>query len=361
MTILHKRFNASICLIGFTLFSLLVSGQEEVPDLTADIPAITDFLTIENIEANFNHARRQEEIQLNLPANIMPDLVLPAPDIWNNFTDEQKVLFIINDERMARNGIDYNAFGKNGLLIPVDVCIFQGMLMRIQEIAGSHATYLEENDIFGHIDENGNDAFERVEGDPVITGNIEQLKFIESLALFASTNEGDLAEAAVLLLFALVYEDEQSFFKHRQMLLLSKFDFDGEANNPHGLFTDNHDLDRSEGYLGIGIARGPFMEFPFGMVMVIDMIDLTPEADLEVALDSDLINRKNCFEDVNINGPVSTNTDGVIAASGKIGSDATIETGTDFSFNAGMEVGLEEGFEVVTGGVFTISIENCMD
>ena len=101
-----------------TLLLLFTYGVKAAspPNLPTDIPwtdtggvydpnngfASATFNGVADIEAAFNHGRRQEEIQLGLPANSLGTLTLPSQSVWDAYNHNEKALYILNDERVVR-------------------------------------------------------------------------------------------------------------------------------------------------------------------------------------------------------------------------------------------------------------------
>lgn len=326
-----------------------------VPPLNADIAPSHGFATMSDIEASFNNARRQEEIQLGLTVGSMKDLSLPEAEFWNALSEEQQMLFLINDERSARDGIDYQA-GRNfndapERLVPVCLPLFEGLFLALDELAQSHADYLRSNNLFTHTDGDGNEPLDRFNLDEALAGFFTALIVIESIAAFASTDLSFLTQAHIDAIFTFIYGDLTSFFKHREMLLVAKL----EAT---GFLVDDYGEMGKEGVLGIGIAEGPYNGLPFGKVFVLDLIDLVEGAPGRLLIDSDLTNRVTCPPQSYITGHVQPPLDGSFHTSGLLESDAYIMNNSEVTFN-GVNLDFMPGFEIENGSEFTISTAGC--
>ncbi len=325
---------------------------QTVPDLTSNIPPSHGFATIADIEATFNNARRQEELQLGLPANTMSDLSLPDESTWDGYTEAQQMLYLLNDERVSRNGIEYDTGEQRTQIIPIFLCPFEGMSSTLDGIAQGHADYLRENDMFTHIDENGDDAFERVQNHPDIIGKINLLFFVESIASIASTEPTGILVAALEVIYEFIFQDLVSEFKHRQMFLL------GKQMMP-GYFVDDHEDIGKEGYLGIGISTGSYFGLPFAKVFVIDYIDPLADENFNTSFDTDLYNLVDCPDMLLISGPVTPQTDGIFQTSGYFESDSHLMPGADMSVNAVDFIEFKQNFSIDQGATFEADNNTC--
>ena len=88
-----------LCL--FTAFA----GAQSPTNPTADIPWSGTYNTNSDIETAFNQARRTEEQQLGLSNGILGNITIPTD--WNDYNDGQKALYLLNQERSARGGVDF--------------------------------------------------------------------------------------------------------------------------------------------------------------------------------------------------------------------------------------------------------------
>jgi|GEM_PF-4332408 len=353
--VLAARNGILVLILLATCSGWTTLSAQTVPDLTSDIPPSNGFATMADVEATFNNARRQEEIQLGLPSGTMADLVLPDPAFWNNLTDEQQMLFLINDERSSRNGIDYQADAlRQGLgkrLIPVCLLPFEGIFFALDLIAQGQANYLLENNLFTHTDGNGNEPIDRFNLDQAIAGFFTALIVIESIAALASTDLSSLDEAHIDAIYSFIYVDLLLFFKHREMLLVAKQDMAGYLNDDYGEMG-------KEGVLGIGIAEGPYNGLPFGKVFVLDLIDLIAGAPGEFLTDSDVINRTNCPDQSYISGQIQPPLDGSFQTSGTLQTDTYIMDNSDVQTSCQF-CEFMPGFEVQNGSAFSAQTGGC--
>ena len=109
------KIRALALLIFLMSISHVFLKAQSPANLIFDVNASHGFSTTQAIENTFNNGRRQEEIQLGLPTNSISNLNLPSDAIWDDMSDEAKMLFLLNDERTSRAGINYGAGPVKGL------------------------------------------------------------------------------------------------------------------------------------------------------------------------------------------------------------------------------------------------------
>jgi len=118
----------TFCLLIFLLFSFFQHSWGQTPgNLNSDVTVTPNWSSVTNIENSFNMARREEETQLGLGVNSIQNLDIPDAN-WNTWTDDQKALYILNDERTSRAGINYGAGPVKGLP-------FNGIELAIDNVA----------------------------------------------------------------------------------------------------------------------------------------------------------------------------------------------------------------------------------
>ncbi|MBK8504631.1 MAG: hypothetical protein IPL46_21935 [Saprospiraceae bacterium] len=145
-----KRILLLLC--SFLYFSsLLAQGPNDPQDLNMDVNVPHNWTTVANIENTFNTARRQEETQLGLGANAIMNLDLPTQPVWDGYSIDQKALFVMNDERTSRAGINYGMGVVKGLP-------FNGIEANIDQVSQNWAQYNINNNIFEHCHPTMNNA-----------------------------------------------------------------------------------------------------------------------------------------------------------------------------------------------------------
>ena len=222
-------------LILSTLFLLTISilFAQSPTDLNSDISASAGFNTVTAIENSFNNARRQEEIQKGLTTNSIKNLDLPDQTTWDGYSDEQKMLFLLNDERTARAGINYGSGAVKGLP-------FQGVEAQIDGVANTYATLNYTSNRFDH-NLNGS-PWDRIDN-ALGTSCRTPISFAENLAIQGQSSASTFPEAVTSAVYNWNYVDASSSWGHRQMSL-----FQG--------FTDDNGIVGQEGFIGVGVHRG---------------------------------------------------------------------------------------------------------
>lgn len=161
----NTLFNA-VVFVFFTQLLTQTSWAASPPNIFTDI-VWTDsggtgfdanYGGVDDIAGACNYARRQEEFQLGFTANTLPDLLMPTQAVWDGLVDEAKALYLINDERAARVGIEAGVLG-----LPL-----AGIEQNIVGLAAYYAQYLHDNDATGHDADNSGGPFARIDNDPEI-------------------------------------------------------------------------------------------------------------------------------------------------------------------------------------------------
>ncbi|MEM7129406.1 MAG: hypothetical protein AAF702_23945 [Chloroflexota bacterium] len=281
--VFRLRQSLSVFALVFSLTIMVASAAyaDSPPNITTDIPwtdtggvfdigaQIFDatFNGPTDIEAAFNNGRRQEESQLGLPANFLGDLNLPTN--YNSLSDDEKALYIINDERTARVGEgDEDVIG-----LPLERTDTS-----LNAVAQAYANLLVEQNTTGHNNNSGpsgrlNGAF----GDYTnATSCREFMARTENLAYFW-TSGSSIPLALERSIYAWIYDDASSNWGHREAALLQDNDLNGNAWG----YTNNTGSAASEGYLGIGVASSTsynngFGWANYGVAVTMNIIDPDP-------------------------------------------------------------------------------------
>jgi len=127
--------------IGVLLFgfSASVVFADSPPNIATDIAWSAGTSSVTDIETAFNNARRQEETQLGIGANTIGTLDLPTQAVWDGMTDDAKALYIINDERVDRAGMQAGVIG-----LPLTA-----ILPELDDLAQYYADFLLANNATG--------------------------------------------------------------------------------------------------------------------------------------------------------------------------------------------------------------------
>jgi len=259
-----------LCILLLTIYSKKIYSQT-APDLLYNVTTQLDYSSVGAIANSFNQARREEEMQLNLPANTIADLLMPTQATWDGFSDDQKALYVLNDERTARAGIDY------GDGTPYKGLPFNGIEANIDAAAQNWAQYNVDNDIFEHCEPNPppvNCPLDRINaafpaGCTEFGGGIENLSASSEGTSFST--EGALLQA----IFGFSYQDG-----------LNQNDPNYDPNNPviwghrradlDQSFNDNYADPDEEGLVGFGIAQTDNPNVTWKTVVVVKFADPSP-------------------------------------------------------------------------------------
>ena len=198
------------------------------PDPTTDIEWNAGMGGVVDIQAAFSHARAQENAQLGLR---LPTLTLPSQSTWDSLSNGEKVLWLINGERRDRDVLPLHSIETN-----------------VTGVAQSYATYLLENDKWGH-DADGRSPWERLDANPAIHTCHDSLSVAENLAVFV-TSGSSIPLPVERSVFMWLYEDAGSGWGHRHAILWYPYN-------------DNSGPTGQEGFLGIGRASGGPYKGPF--------------------------------------------------------------------------------------------------
>ncbi|MEM9680762.1 MAG: T9SS type A sorting domain-containing protein, partial [Bacteroidota bacterium] len=176
-----------------------------------------------------------------LTTNSLGDLDIPSN--WSSFSDEHKVLFLLNAEREARSGIDYG----DGAILGLP---FTAVETNVDNLAQAHADDQLANNTFSHTGSDGSSPFDRIDNDLVIGGSCHEfISYAENIAGFWSLGGTNsfVPERAV---YNWIYEDSGSTWGHRRACLIQ----DSYSNPVQTGFTNNLGANGSEGYIGVGFA-----------------------------------------------------------------------------------------------------------
>lgn len=278
-----RDLTAVLLSVLISLVTVSCSWALSPPNLLSDIPWTdsggsgynANFGGVADIVAAFNHARREEESQLGLTANTLNDLVLPSQSAWDSMSDDDKALYLLNDERIARAGMLAGVIG-----LP-----FAGIEQNIDSISAYYAQYLHDNDATGHNADGSGGPFARIDNDAEI-GSLknchEFLPRAENLAYFATTGT-TIPLPIERSIYNWVYADASSSWGHRETVLLQDL-----ALNAQPGFKNNNGSNSHAGYLGFHhITSANYQPFPSfasntGSVVVMNYFD--PVSDANAAL-----------------------------------------------------------------------------
>ncbi|MFK7994605.1 MAG: CAP domain-containing protein [Granulosicoccus sp.] len=267
------RFNCVLAAwsLLFSTATFALSPPNLLSDINWDVDATTEGDqssapgiapgSVEAIEAAFNNARRQEEIQLNVVFNSLGTLDLPSQKVWDAMTPSEKALMITNAERTARDGVNYPNHG-TVLGLPLEA-----VESNLNKLAQDYADYMVDNNFWDHVVPAsvtaspfaGTNSFTRISDHPVIGAgagtageNCHQfLSAAENLAAsaFSVMNAPTPTTLIENAIYSWLYDDASSSWGHRVAMLLQDQSLSGNSgfNNDRGSVT-------SEGFMGIGVA-----------------------------------------------------------------------------------------------------------
>jgi uncharacterized protein YkwD len=205
---------------------------------TANIPWSCDISSVADIKCAFNAARTTENKQLGTS---IPMLTLPDQGEWDNMSDGEKAIWLINRERIDRG-----------------ITPLHGLETNVTDVAQYYAQYLMDNNAFGHY-EDGRSPWERLEDNPSIGACHDFLSRAENLAVFWTS--GSIISLPVeRSIYLWMYDDARSSWGHRHAILWFPYN---DNSGPMG----------KEGFLGIGRASGPHAGWNFAEMIVMNVFD----------------------------------------------------------------------------------------
>lgn len=233
------------------------------------------------IEKAFNSARYQDK-------SVSRYLKMPLQSVWDAMSAQQKGLYLVNSERLAR-----------------DVKPFEGTSQNIVSVAQVYAEYMRvNNQVIGHYND-GRSPQERMDADPVILNNRDvEIKSENVFATFATSlvGVGTADERIVQAVYAFIYEDNYPLlgeaWGHRSSLLQL------------GLI-ENSGSEGEEGLIGFGVAQGEYNPesspyYPYGSIIVMNLIDATGIAEYTGVETVDAPSTLQCNDALNIELDQST-------------------------------------------------------
>ena len=216
----------------------LVYPQSYPADPTLDIPWSSGTTGVADIQAAFNNARSMENSQLGIS---IPSLILPDQSTWDAMSENDKVVWLVNRERIDRG------------VHPMD-----GWEPNVVGVAQGYAQYLLDNDTTGHFAD-GKDPWTRLNENPAINACHDFLSVAENLAYFW-TSGSSIPLSLERAVYMWMYTDSTSSWGHRHMLLWYPYNENGGENGV-------------EGFMGLGYASGPHQNWNLGHIYVLNVFD----------------------------------------------------------------------------------------
>ena len=233
---------AGVALATVLALPVTLSAQNFPPHPTQDIPwSPRNFGGVADVEAAFNAARAAESLQLGIS---LPPLSMPSQSTWDGMSASAKGLFLINDERAARNLAPYAGADPN-----------------VAAVAQGHADWMLQNHVFDHQGASGLYGDSRLAAHPAIGGHEDPVQVGEALSAIVTPVELAVEQSV----YGWLYHDSCCNWGHREGMLWIPF-------------TDNHGAPGEEALIGIGHARGgPWNGFgapePVISLVVFNIID----------------------------------------------------------------------------------------
>jgi uncharacterized protein YkwD len=229
----------TIVVLAFFLTNQVgISSAQYPTDPTANIPWSCNASGVSDIECAFNAARSTENTQLGTSIQM---LSFPIQAEWNDMSDGEKALWLINRERIDRG------------IIPL-----YGLETNVTDVAQTYAQYLLDNNAFDHYAD-GRSPWERLEDNSSIGDCHDFLSVAENLATFRTS--GTIIPLPIeRSIYLWMYTDAASSWGHRHAILWYPYN-------------DNSGSMDKEGFLGIGRATGPHRGWNFAEIVVMNVFD----------------------------------------------------------------------------------------
>ncbi|GAB3928230.1 hypothetical protein GCM10028804_34620 [Larkinella terrae] len=183
---------------------------------------------------------------MGLPANSLGTLSLPAN--YATFSPNDRALFLINQERIARAGQVYP--GTTAVLgLPMEA-----VESALVNTAQTQANYLVANNVFSHAGSGGSTPDTRV-GNTYPAACQTAMGYSENIYVACSSSATTPTFLVEQAIFNWLYRDSATNWGHRKAMLIQNDDI-YLAPPPNTLrgYVNDHGSASSEGFLGIGIA-----------------------------------------------------------------------------------------------------------
>jgi uncharacterized protein YkwD len=217
------------------------------PDPPYDLPwdLNASALTVDDVRAVFNRARAAENTALG---TFLGEINLPGNAVWSTMDDGARALWLINEERTARN------------LPPL-----HGIEQNVTAVAQTYAEWLLANDKFGH-NADGRTPKQRLYANSAINACHDELSVDENLWWAGTTSRDGIAMPLERAIYGWLYDDSKASIAwgHRHAILWTPY-------------IENSGPGDREGFLGIGHAHGNYqasaMTLPQTDMIVMNIFD----------------------------------------------------------------------------------------
>jgi hypothetical protein len=237
----------------------LINSTDDDSNLAPDAPDADipwqggDVKSVQAIANAFNYARKADPSAKRY-------LIMPAQDVWDRMSVQQKGLYLVNSERISRGLKPYSGFDES-----------------VVGVAQQYAEYIiSNNQVIGHYND-GNSPLGRLMSNPFIAKYADKhIEKPESVFSSSQSKPGiDESFAVARAIYAWLYEDKNWFVDFGMA--------DGEAwgHRNHILqvnLNDNNGDSSHEGIAGFGVSLGLYQpgQTPpkyHGAVVVFNTID----------------------------------------------------------------------------------------
>jgi|GEM_PF-1863189 len=354
----------------------IIGFSQSPPDIITNIPYDGDTITagmqtsiphltnVDFIAEAFDNGRRQEEGQFGINGNALGNILMPSQTDWDNMSQAERIFHLLNEERTARDAVDYG----NG---PVKGLPFTGLEQNLMNISQSLAMMYSSGT---YTNTSYNDA---VDGDPNIGGSgctlsaLPQENCCHELLAPNQPSNGPNSYASpvrrststylspgnpfpgneVFTIYGGIYNYlSMTSFRSRLILMIQDEDFNSMTSSAYGM-DDNYGDIGDEGFVGIGIVNNDVDEITY---FVIALLDPIPESE---GCAYNCTSCDPCSSIINVNSiPYQ---DGVIQAQISIRAEGLVPSTGDVTMKAGNFVELNPVFEVAQGGIFHAYIDDC--
>lgn len=322
---------------GLMLIATFTLVAQSPPDLKNDIAPSNGFNTVDDIMATYNNARMQEEIQFNIPANSIKKLILPDQATWDGLSHDQQALYLLNDERTSRAGVNYGGGAVKGLP-------FEGVGTLIDQAAQAHSQFLFNSNQFLHCAPAPTNCPNNRITNAVGAGCQQFIAYSENLgALFTTIQNFVFASGIADRIYDWNYVDSDQGWGHRRM------DF-------HQGFNDDHGDANKEGIIGVGVYTGTgYFGFNSGFLFTLNYYDPAPTCTETLLVDTDDLPNPCAGAVLTLTGAIANGThDGTT-----INARGTITTAFDVKLKAKTACELSGEFNVEALAMFEIEITGC--
>jgi len=357
MTQMRSTLYICLLLISFNhLFGQTPPSLNSFIQYPIDLSSQTSYgfskITIQEIQAAFTQAHRAEENQFCLGVNSIVDWQMPSQVEWDATPRNEKVLFLINQERMARAGLDY-CDGQG----PVKGLPFIGIEEKLNIIAQDFAQDFIDNSFQGFTPLDTLNQL--VDNEPDIGCLNPPLaiccnEFRDALFINFPSEDFPLHERELeaYIIYLMIYTFHENI---REIVLLQD---NGNVSYIGEGYANNYGSSEDEGFLGIGTAfdsttTGANPNY-YGYSFVLTYIDPVPEAQ---GCDYNCITCLPCPNILAENqNPIPNNT---YQAQTWVQSAGEVSSSGDVIMKANDYIQLNQNFQVNLGGVFHAFIDGC--